>query len=170
MRSIGTMPADVRYVHRDARSLQRKRQRVHVEAAPGRAVDEHGGALLARRIFSEGELRTVAGTISAQRRQAMLVDRCEGLREGGIHRGWAGGTEDEQAGDHAGPYEDIEAEAARQFLHGGHLSRQVASTKPRSQRCAGSASRRGCHICETVIGAVRTGKGQLLTGAGPDLA
>jgi hypothetical protein len=49
-------------------------------------------------------------------------------------------------------------------------SRQVASTKPRSQRCAGSASRRGCHICETVIASVRTGSGKLLTSAGPGLA
>jgi hypothetical protein len=48
-------------------------------------------------------------------------------------------------------------------------SRQVASTKPRSQRCAGSASKRGCHICETVIASVRTGSGKLLTTAGPDL-
>src|SRR5208282_10583 len=48
--------------------------------------------------------------------------------------------------------------------------RQVASTKPRSQRCAGSASKRGCHICETVIASVRTGSGKLLITAGPDLA
>ena len=31
------------------------------------------------------------------------------------------------------------------------------STSWRSQRCPGSASRRGCHICEIVIGAVATG-------------
>ena len=49
-------------------------------------------------------------------------------------------------------------------------SRQAASTKPRSQRCAGSASRRGCHICETVIASVRTGSGKLLTTTGPELA
>jgi hypothetical protein len=47
-------------------------------------------------------------------------------------------------------------------------SRQVANTKPRSQQCAGSASKRGCHICETVIVSVRTGSGKLLTTAGPD--
>jgi hypothetical protein len=47
--------------------------------------------------------------------------------------------------------------------------RQVARTKPRSQRCAGSASRRGCHICETAITSVRTGSGKPLTPAGPDL-
>jgi hypothetical protein len=33
-------------------------------------------------------------------------------------------------------------------------SRQFASTKPRNQRCAGSASKRGCHICEIVIASV----------------
>ena len=47
---------------------------------------------------------------------------------------------------------------------------QVASTNPRSQLCAGSASRRGCHICETVIASVRIGSGKLLTTTGPDLA
>src|SRR5471030_480191 len=47
-------------------------------------------------------------------------------------------------------------------------SQQVASTKPRSQRCAGSASSRGCHICETVIASVRTGSGKLLTAAARD--
>ena len=46
-------------------------------------------------------------------------------------------------------------------------SRQVASTKPRSQRCAGPALRRGCHIRETMIASVRTGSGKLLTSAGP---
>src|ERR1700689_4892798 len=49
-------------------------------------------------------------------------------------------------------------------------SRQVASTKPRSQRCAGSESSRGCHICETVIASVRTGSGKLVSAARPDLA
>ena len=49
------------------------------------------------------------------------------------------------------------------------LLRQVASTKPRSQRWAGSVSRRGCHICETVIASVLTGREKLLTCVGLDL-
>jgi len=42
----------------------------------------------------------------------------------------------------------------------GHgRGRHTSSTTPRSHRCAGSPSSRGCHICDTVICSVGSGKG-----------
>lgn len=41
--------------------------------------------------------------------------------------------------------------------YGGAATRHTAITTTRSQRCAGSASMRGCHMAEIAISGVRTG-------------
>jgi hypothetical protein len=43
----------------------------------------------------------------------------------------------------------------------GFAVRHTETTISRSQRCAGSASTRGCHIAEITISGVRTGSSKL---------
>lgn len=73
-----------------------------------------------------------------------------------------------------GSGDDIAVRACRQGIEGrcyaAVCSRQMPDIRPRSQRWAGSTSRRGCHICEIVITPVWTGRGKLLSREAPDPA
>ena len=65
-----------------------------------------------------------------------------------------------QGGDRSGDPGRAHAWLARR-PRAGRCAAQTSRTQPRSQRCAGSASSRGCQSNETVISGMATGRGKL---------